>query len=611
MRKHNIWKKGLYAMCALLAAGVIYVQSGFVSMAYPETGVINDTGVNIRSTSDSGRTDNVMKKADQNMEVTVLDEETGTDGKTWLKISYTDNGTERIGYVREDFVTLSGENTGNGEGTEGTAQEMPEENGGAETASKNPEGLTPIEGLNDSLTCYLDIDQAHFYINQSFTDDMIPDGFYRTEVAFRNDTIQVAKSNDIEFYIVYLTNYDDQTTSDWYVYDAEAQGFCYWIKLQTMQGKYLYLLDTFGGARMDFGYNETTLEIDGKIIQAWQLDLSEEEDLTGENKDFYYVYGINQSGNKGLYSYYAADGTYQRNILTGLEIVDDEYLSTEENTKLLETQLKELKAKYTEDMSRRFTIICILIVVCVLLLFIVIHVSLKARKGDVDDEDDDSEDEEEERPKFRRRGVPVTDRRKTKENRSDVEQLIADELGDEEPEQEVELDEITLEDISDTIPQEKEDFSDSEEDEGDEEENGEEEDEDDEDEEYVRPKRRGFFFGRHRDDEEDDDDEEEDDEEEDDEEEDEDDEDEEYVRPKRRGFFFGRHRDDEEDDDDNEEEDDEDAYIQKANRKSRAADYAEKTVSARKSSRAPAPTSYDDDEFEFEFIDLDDEDDID
>lgn len=562
-------------MCALLAAGVIYVQSGFVSMAYPETGVINDTGVNIRSTSDSGRADNVMKKADQNMEVTVLDEETGTDGKTWLKISYTDNGTERIGYVREDFVTLSGENTGNGEGTEGTAQEMPEENGGAETASKNPEGLTPIEGLNDSLTCYLDIDQAHFYINQSFTDDMIPDGFYRTEVAFRNDTIQVAKSNDIEFYIVYLTNYDDQTTSDWYVYDAEAQGFCYWIKLQTMQGKYLYLLDTFGGAKMDFGYNETTLEIDGKIIQAWQLDLSEEEDLTGENKDFYYVYGINQSGNKGLYSYYTADGTYQRNILTGLEIVDDEYLSTEENTKLLETQLKELKAKYTEDMSRRFTIICILIVVCVLLLFIVIHVSLKARKGDVDEEDDDSEDEEEEeeeRPKFRRRGVPVTDRRKAKESRSDVEQLIADELGDEETEQEVELDEITLEDIGDTIPQEKEDFSDSEEDEGDEEEDDEEDDEDDEDEEYVRPKRRGFFFGRHRDDEEDDD-------------------------------------DDEEEDD--EEEDEEDAYIQKANRKSRAADYAEKTVSARKSSRAPALTSYDDDEFEFEFIDLDDEDDID
>lgn len=97
MRKLNIWKKGLCAVCGLLAAGVILLQSGFVSMAYPESGVINDTGVNIRSASDSNSTDNVMKRADQNMEVTILGEETGTDGKTWLKVSYSENGAELIG----------------------------------------------------------------------------------------------------------------------------------------------------------------------------------------------------------------------------------------------------------------------------------------------------------------------------------------------------------------------------------------------------------------------------------------------------------------------------------------------------------------------------------
>ena len=408
VRKNTAWKRVLCAACAVLTAGVMTLQTGFVSLAYPSSGMINDTGVNIRSTSDSSSSDNVMKKSETGMEVSVLGEETGSDGNTWLKVSYNDNGTERIGYIRSDYVDIAGDtNGGDGQevpadGTDGADGTQAETTTSVTNGDKNPDGLTPIEGLDDGLSCYLDVDQAHFYINQSFTDDMIPDGFYRTEVDYRNNQIQVVKSYDIELYLVYLTSYDDQTTSDWYVYDAEAQGFSYCIKLQTMQGKYLYMLDTFGAGQMDFGYEETTLEIDGKKVQAWQLTLSAEEDLTGENHNFYYVFGINQDGDKGLYSYYAKDGTYQRNILTGLEIVDDQYLSTEENTKLLESQVKELKQKYTDDMSKRFTIICVLIVVCVLLLFVSIHMALKARRlsadvdDDEDDEDDDDEDEDDE-----------------------------------------------------------------------------------------------------------------------------------------------------------------------------------------------------------------------
>ena len=438
VRKNTAWKRVLCAACAVLTAGVMTLQTGFVSLAYPSSGMINDTGVNIRSTSDSSSSDNVMKKSETGMEVSVLGEETGSDGNTWLKVSYNDNGTERIGYIRSDYVDIAGDtNGGDGQevpadGTDGADGTQAETTTSVTNGDKNPDGLTPIEGLDDGLSCYLDVDQAHFYINQSFTDDMIPDGFYRTEVDYRNNQIQVVKSYDIELYLVYLTSYDDQTTSDWYVYDAEAQGFSYCIKLQTMQGKYLYMLDTFGAGQMDFGYEETTLEIDGKKVQAWQLTLSAEEDLTGENHNFYYVFGINQDGDKGLYSYYAKDGTYQRNILTGLEIVDDQYLSTEENTKLLESQVKELKQKYTDDMSKRFTIICVLIVVCVLLLFVSIHMALKARRlsADVDDDEDDEDDEiavsrEEKKEKGRGRKLFGRKRDEDDEDEEDDDDILA------------------------------------------------------------------------------------------------------------------------------------------------------------------------------------------
>ncbi len=385
--------------CGIAAAGILSFQAGFVSHAEP--GIINDTGVRIRSSADTSSNDNVITSAGANMEVEVISQVTGSDGNTWYEIEFLDGGETRTGYIRQDYVTLDGEGdtaaTTEEPQTGGTDQEAPTEN-----ENNNPEGLAPIEGLNEDLTCY--VGETRYYINQGFADDQIPSGFSRTTVDYRGSEIQVAKSNDIELYAAYLTMSEDTSQSDWFVYDAELQGFCNLIRLETMQGKYVYFLDTFGTAQMDFGYEETELEIDGKTVPAWQLILSAEEDLSGENDSFYYVYGINQDGNKGLYSYYTKDGTYQRNVLTGLEIVDDEYLSTEENIQLLQSQLKELQSSYTDGMSQRFTIICVLIVVCVLLLFVSIHMGLKARTLRMAGEEDDQEEPAEKEPRFRKNG---------------------------------------------------------------------------------------------------------------------------------------------------------------------------------------------------------------
>ena len=402
MKKSSLWKRSLYMACAAAVTGVLALQAGFVSQAAP--GVINDSGVRIRSSADTSSNDNVLTSAGENMEVEVTGEVTGSDGNTWYEIEFLDGGETKTGYIREDFVTLDGEEEP--EDGEGTADgQEPEEGQDSPAAGqdKNPEGLTPIEGLNEDLTCY--VGETRYYINQGFADSQIPDGFSRTVVDYRGNEIQVAKSNDIELYAAYLTMSEDTSQSDWFVYDAQLQGFCNMIRLETMQGKYLYLLDTFGSAQMDFGYEQTELEINGKTVPAWQLILSEEEDLSGENDSFYYVYGINQDGNKGLYSYYTKDGTYQRNVLTGLEIVDDEYLTTEENISLLQSQLKDLQQSYTDGMAKRFTIICVLVVVCVLLVFVVIHMGLKMRGMHADEdspEEDDPEDGEE--PRFRKGG---------------------------------------------------------------------------------------------------------------------------------------------------------------------------------------------------------------
>ena len=55
-----------------------------------------------------------------------------------------------------------------------------------------------------------------------------------------------------------------------------------------------------------------------------------------------------------------------------------------------------------------------------------------------------------------------------------------------------------------------------------------------------------------------------------------------------------------------EDEEEDDVDVRRSNKKSKAADYAERTVTAKKSSRIPEQ-AFEDDDFEFEFIDLDDD----
>jgi hypothetical protein len=43
------------------------------------------------------------------MALTVTGQATGTDGKTWYQISFISNSVEVTGFIRSDYVALSGE----------------------------------------------------------------------------------------------------------------------------------------------------------------------------------------------------------------------------------------------------------------------------------------------------------------------------------------------------------------------------------------------------------------------------------------------------------------------------------------------------------------------
>lgn len=73
----------------------------------------NDTRVRADASTDGA----IITTVASGMAVTVNGQATGTDGKTWYQVGFNSDGTEVAGFVRDDYLTLSGEAVPLGEGT--------------------------------------------------------------------------------------------------------------------------------------------------------------------------------------------------------------------------------------------------------------------------------------------------------------------------------------------------------------------------------------------------------------------------------------------------------------------------------------------------------------
>lgn len=78
----------------------------FSLRVFAASGVVTTDNVNIRSKASA--TSEPVGAADENDKVTIVSEETGSDGKTWYKIKTADGIT---GYIRSDFIKKDAEET--------------------------------------------------------------------------------------------------------------------------------------------------------------------------------------------------------------------------------------------------------------------------------------------------------------------------------------------------------------------------------------------------------------------------------------------------------------------------------------------------------------------
>ena len=195
-------------------------------------------------------------------------------------------------------------------------------------------------------------------------DEVVPADFEKTTIILNNVETPCLTFANGELKVLYLSNAEG--TEGLYVYD-EAQKIVYpFVKIESEKNYVMVLLPDAANAPAPENYSACTLSIDGKgIINAYQfIQPATTTETTGATSwfgpetfyaaepvatDFYLIYCMNNSGEKGWYVYDSVEGTFQRYLgsvhtpVTGTEGADPGVTNSGVDSNELANQLENAK----------------------------------------------------------------------------------------------------------------------------------------------------------------------------------------------------------------------------------------------------------------------------
>ena len=101
-------------------------------------------GQSVRVRSNASTTSQIVTTAENGMVLTVTGQATGTDGKTWYQVTFISNSIEVTGFIRSDYVALSGELQA--PVTEQPTEEQPVEEQPEDTQTTSKDWDTQLQG---------------------------------------------------------------------------------------------------------------------------------------------------------------------------------------------------------------------------------------------------------------------------------------------------------------------------------------------------------------------------------------------------------------------------------------------------------------------------------
>jgi len=130
-------------------------------------------GNSVRIRSNASTTSQIVTTASTGFALTVTGSANGSDGKVWYQVSFTSNGADVEGFIRSDYVELSGELTPFTEQQPETAPETQTPEQQPETAPEAPVVTKPYEVVEQEGLWYLVITETNEgYVIQDIFDKM-------------------------------------------------------------------------------------------------------------------------------------------------------------------------------------------------------------------------------------------------------------------------------------------------------------------------------------------------------------------------------------------------------------------------------------------------------
>ena len=109
-------------------------------------------GSSVRVRSNASTTSQIVKTVSNGLAVTVTGTANGSDGKVWYQVNFSANNAEVTGFIRSDYVSLSGDLTPY---TEESAQEEPTDNPEEPAPAPEPEVVKDFDTMQIDGTWYL------------------------------------------------------------------------------------------------------------------------------------------------------------------------------------------------------------------------------------------------------------------------------------------------------------------------------------------------------------------------------------------------------------------------------------------------------------------------
>lgn len=293
MKKISEWKKTVLLFCAsgLLVFGGV-MQTGVTTVwALPSSGEAVSGNIVVR--------DNVggspVGSLNEGQKVTIRGQKEGTDGYNWYEVTFDWNGTETEGWVRSDLIN-----------TDGSEDEDP--------AQGNEEGENTGEETADGD---FRVGTKTYDIAGSIPQEDIPGDFSETTITYAGEEVPAVKFEYADLFLLYLQNVSDSGDAGFYVFDSERDSVTPFI-LEEMKDGYVLLVNVPEeiAAGVSGQYVQSDCNFENGSVMAYQLQ--EADDYTSTDvsiSDFYYMYGITQSGENGWYLYDAANETLQRSLV--------------------------------------------------------------------------------------------------------------------------------------------------------------------------------------------------------------------------------------------------------------------------------------------------------